>query len=75
MRNSGAPAADDGKFQIACGLRLIVLTEPHDGAERCAQLCPALAGPLAMICFGRIITTVLRAYASPSDCHCGGAPG
>src|SRR6516164_6212331 len=49
--------------------------QPHDGAERCTQLCPALAGPLAIICFGRIITTVLRAYASPSDCHCGGAPG
>jgi hypothetical protein len=36
--------ADDGKFQIACGLRLIVLTEQHDGADRCAQLCQLLPG-------------------------------
>jgi hypothetical protein len=49
VRNSGAPAADDGKFQIACGVRLIMLTEPHDGAERCAQfaeLCRAFGHDL-----------------------------
>jgi hypothetical protein len=34
----GLRRPDDGKSQIAWRIRLIVLTEPHDSAERCAQL-------------------------------------
>jgi hypothetical protein len=49
--------ADDWQVTLLAGLRMMVLAEPDDGTERCAQLVRLMADRLP--CFGFVASQQL----------------